>query len=369
MTPRVPASDPAFMRRALALAARARGATAPNPMVGCVLVRGGRIVGEGYHHRAGLAHAEVEALSAAGARARGATAYVTLEPCNHHGRTGPCTEALIAAGVARVVAAMKDDNPGVKGGGAARLRRAGVGVELGLLEEEARAQNAGFLRWSRTGRPLVTLKAAVTLDGRMATAGGDARWVTGEAARREVHRMRHAATAILVGAGTVLADDPALTTRLPGGRRGHQPLRVVLDGRLRIPAGAQVVGPGTLVVCGQGASKAAEKRLSARGAAVLRLPDERGRVDPGLLLDELGRRGVLELLVEGGAAVHGALLGAGLVDRCAIFVAPRLLGSDGVPLFSGASPARMADALSLTGVTVRRLGDDVLIAGDLPARR
>jgi len=234
-------SDRTFMRRALALAARAYGRTAPNPMVGCVLVKGGRVVGEGYHHKAGMAHAEVEALRNAGSRARGGTAYVTLEPCNHTGRTGPCSEALIAAGVARVVVAMADPNPRVAGGGAARLRKAGIPVEIGLCEAEARQLGAGFVKHVTTGRPLVTLKAALTLDGRLATASGDARWVTGEAARAEVHRMRDRADAILVGAGTVAADDPSLTTRLEGARarRGRDPLRVILDGRLRTEPAAR----------------------------------------------------------------------------------------------------------------------------------
>lgn len=371
------------MKRALRLAARARGRTSPNPMVGCVLVApssaGGVIVGEGYHHRAGLAHAEVEALRAAGDRARGATAYVTLEPCNHHGRTGPCAEALIAAGVARVVVAMADPNPRVRGGGAERLRAAGIPVEVGLCEAEARALNAGFVRWVVSGRPRVTLKAAVTLDGRLAASSGDARWVSGEASRREAHRLRDACDAILVGAGTVRADDPALTTRLDpearGRRRGRTPLRVVLDGRLAIPEAARLVGEGTLILATEEAPADAEARLRARGVEVLRLPasashqpGEGVRLDLGAVLDELGRRGVLELLVEGGGAVHGAFLAAGLVDRVVVFVAPKLLG-DGVPLLTlpagTAPPAKMADAWRLEGVTVRQLGDDAMIVGDL----
>ncbi len=370
--------DRRHMRRALALAARAHGRTAPNPMVGCVLVKGGHVVGEGYHHKAGLPHAEVEALRDAGRRAKGATAYVSLEPCNHHGRTGPCTEALMAAGVARVVAAMGDPNPRVDGGGAERLRAAGIPTEIGLLEGEARALNAGFLKWAATGRPLVILKAAVSLDGsiaaRSATVGsptassppsagavgasGDARWITGEAARREAHRLRDRCDAVLVGAGTVRADDPALTTRMV---RGRDPLRVILDGRLSTPPRAKVVVPGTLVVASNTAPEAAERWLVARGAEVVRLPGHAGHVDPGALLEELGRRGVLELLVEGGASVHGSLIAAGLVDRAVIFVAPVLLGARGVPLLDWPGPPTMAAAPRLHTVAVRRLGDDTML--------
>lgn len=354
------------MRRALRLAARARGRTAPNPMVGCVLVRGGQVVGEGYHRQAGLPHAEVEALAAAGRKARGATAFVTLEPCNHHGRTGPCTEALLGAGVSRVVAAMADPNPKVVGAGAERLRRAGVRVELGLCEAEARAQNAGFVSWVTRGRPHVVLKAALTLDGRIATASGDSRWVTGEAARAEVHRMRDAAGAVLVGVGTVLADDPALTTRLPGRRVGRDPLRVILDGRLRTPPAARVARPGTLLVCAESAGRLAEQRLRERGAEVLRLPAADGHaVDLGALLDELGRREVLDLLVEGGAGVHGGFLQARLADRLVVFIAPKIAGSDGRPFAELASPPRMADALRLSNVRTRRLGPDLRLSGEL----
>ena len=354
------------MRRALALARRAAGRTAPNPMVGCVIVKGGRVVAEGFHRKAGTAHAEVAALAKiAPGKARGATVYVTLEPCNHTGRTGPCSEALVAAGVGRVVAAMGDPNPHVAGGGARRLRRAGIPVEIGLCEDEARRLNAGFLKHGRTGRPLVTLKAAVSLDGRIAAGSGDARWVTGEAARREVHRMRDRADAILVGAGTVIADDPSLTTRLPGGR-GRDPLRVIVDGKAGIPPTAKVVGPGTLIVT-RGARGARTAALVARGAEVLPMPGPGGRVDLGALLDELGRRGVLELLVEGGARIHGALLAAGLVDRVVVFVAPKIVGAGGVPMVGAPGARTMAEAWTLADVRVRRLGDDVMIEGDVAA--
>jgi diaminohydroxyphosphoribosylaminopyrimidine deaminase/5-amino-6-(5-phosphoribosylamino)uracil reductase len=361
------------MRRALRLAERAHGRTAPNPMVGCVLVRDGRRVGEGFHRRAGEPHAEVEALRAAGEGARGATAYVTLEPCNHHGRTPPCTDALLAAGVVRVVAAMHDPNPQARGG-AERLRAAGVAVEVGLCEEEARAQNAGFLKSLATALPLVTLKAAVTLDGRIATASGEARWVTGEAARREAHRMRDRADAIVVGAGTVRADDPALTTRLPGGRDA---LRVVLDTMLTTAPTARVVGPGTMIFASMHASRERAEALAARGAEVVHVetapgPDGRARVQLGAVLRRIALAPALEVLVEGGAAVHGAFLAEGLVDRVAVFIAPKLVGDAGVPLLrlpAGAQPAAMAEAWRLEGVRTRRLGDDVLVTGRLAGRQ
>lgn len=352
------------MRRALALAARARGRTAPNPMVGAVIVRRGRVLAEGFHAKAGTAHAEIVALAKLPrGGARGATVYVSLEPCNHHGRTGPCSEALIEAGVARVVAAMEDPNPRVSGGGIARLRAAGVAAEVGLLDTEARRLNAGFVCWITRGRPRVTLKAAVSLDGRMASASGDARWITGEAARREAHRLRDASEAILVGAGTVRADDPQLTTRLP---RGRDPLRVILDGRLTTPPTAKVARAGTLIATTSDAPAAAEARLRATGVEILRLPSAApgsSRVDLHALLAELGRRGVLELLVEGGAAVHAAFLDAGLADRVIVFVAPKIIGAAGVPLVALPGATTMAEAWTLADVEVKRLGVDVMIAG------
>ena len=360
--------DERFMRSALRLSEIARGRTAPNPMVGAVVVRDGVVLAEGFHARAGVAHAEVAALSQLreGA-ARGATLYVTLEPCRHHGRTPPCTEAIFAAGIGRVVAAMGDPNPRVAGGGAKELRAGGVMVELGLCEAEARALNAGYLSLVLRGRPRVTLKAAVTLDGRLATASGDSRWVTGEEARAEVHRLRNWSDAILVGAGTVRADDPSLTTRLAEGG-GRNPLRVILDGRLSISPMAKVVGKGTLIVTGAGKTEAERAPYRARGAEVMALGAGEETVDLDALLAELGRRGFLELLVEGGAAVHGAFLAAHLADRAIVFVAPKIVGAGGVPLAAVAGPDRMAEAWALRDVEVRRLGDDVMIAGDLATR-
>lgn len=351
------------MRKALRLALRARGRTSPNPLVGCVIVRDGRVLATGWHKKAGGDHAEAAALRKLGWRAPRATVYVTLEPHSFHGRTPPCSERLIAAKVARVVVGMKDPNPRVAGNGIKQLRRAGIAVDCGVLEDECRAINRPYLTWTATGRPWVTLKAAVTLDGRLAARGGDARWVSGELSRLEAHRMRDVADAILVGANTVRLDDPALTTRLPTGH-GRDPKRVILDGRLTVPPDAKCL-PGALVVCAKDADAARVRRLERRGAEVLRLPGRRGRVELGALLDELGRREILSLLVEGGGQVHGAFLTAGLADEVALFVAPKLIGAAGVPLLAVDGPAKMADAWRLGAVATRRLGDDILVVGDV----
>ena len=352
------------MRQALDLAVRARGRTSPNPLVGCVIVRGGRVLGRGWHKQAGTDHAEVAALRQLGLRAPGATAYVTLEPHNFHGRTPPCTDALIAAGVARVVVGMRDPNPRVDGGGVETLRRAGIAVTVGVLEEACRAINRPYLKWTATRRPWVVLKAAVTLDGRLAARGGDARWVSGEASRRLAHELRDLSDAILVGAETVRRDDPALTTRLGDGRRGRDPKRVILDGRLTVPETAQAL-PGAIVATTREASAARARRLMARGAEVVRLPGRDGRVELGALLDELGRRELLTLLVEGGGQVHGELLSAGLADQVVLFLAPKLIGAGGVPLLGVPGPTKMAEAWRLGAVSTRRVGDDILVVGDV----
>jgi diaminohydroxyphosphoribosylaminopyrimidine deaminase/5-amino-6-(5-phosphoribosylamino)uracil reductase len=351
------------MRRALTLAARARGRTSPNPLVGCVIVGDGRVLGEGYHHRAGLPHAEVEALASVRDRRalRGATVYVTLEPCDHVGRTGRCTEALVRARVGRVVAAMRDPSPRVDGRGFRRLRAAGVRVASGLYEDEARALNRAYVKWVTTGTPFVTLKAAVTLDGRLAARGGDARWVSGEASRALAHRMRAEADALLVGAGTVRADDPRLTARVPGGR---DPLRVIVDGALTTPPRARAL-PGALVFTTRAAPGGAG--LTRRGAELVRLAGARGRVPLAAVLRELGRRGVTSLLVEGGGDIHGQLVAARLVDEVVLIIAPKLVGAGGVPLLDLPGPTRMADAWRQAGVEVERAGDDLVVRGRLAA--
>jgi diaminohydroxyphosphoribosylaminopyrimidine deaminase/5-amino-6-(5-phosphoribosylamino)uracil reductase len=361
-------SDAAFMRRALELAERGRGLTSPNPMVGAVLVRDGRVVGEGAHLRAGGPHAEIAALQAAGAAARGATLYVTLEPCAHQGRTPPCAPVAAAAGVARVVAALSDPNPLVAGGGAARLREAGVAVEIGLLAEEAERQNRAWLSAVREHRPHVTLKAAATLDGKLADIHGGSTWITGEPARLHAHRLRAEADAVVVGVTTALRDDPQLTVRLPE-PWPREPYRVVLDTHARLPAQARVIQAGTparaLVAVGAEAPAARVAALRAAGATVLRLPTREGRVDPSALLRRLFELEVRAVLVEGGGETHAAFADAGLVDRVALFLAPLLLGGREATGVLGGRGRDLKDALRLSPPVVTRLGDDLLLEADI----
>lgn len=353
--------DSRHMSLALRLAARGKGRTSPNPPVGAVVVKDGRVVGRGWHRQAGLPHAEVEALEAAGEAARGATLYVTLEPCNHQGRTPPCTEAILAAGVARVVFGQRDPNPRVEGGGAARLRSAGLEVAQALEDECARF-NEAWTKWVRTGLPFGVLKGAVSLDGRLAATSGDSKWISSEVSRRTAHRLRAAHDAILVGIGTALADDPQLTCRLPGGRH---PLRVVADSRLRLPATARMLScPGeTLIASLKGAPRDARTALEGAGAEVVELPaDASGRVSLAALFGELGRRGVVSVLIEGGSELNAAALEAGLVDKLMIFLAPRLLGGRSAPsLVGGQGAPTVAEGRGLRFQRVRRLGPDLLI--------
>lgn len=357
-----------LMQRALALARRGEGFTRPNPAVGAIVVKDGEIVGEGFHPAAGMPHAEIYALKEAGEAARGADLYVTLEPCCHTGRTGPCTEAVIAAGVARVFAAIPDPNPRVSGQGFAVLRQAGIDVHVGLCSEEAERLIAPFARHIRSGLPLVTLKAAITLDGFVATAGNDSRWISSETSRSEAHRLRHCHDAIVVGSGTVLADNPRLTTRLAD-FKGIDPLRIVLDSRLRTPATAALLHSGsnasTLIATVAGSDPRRCEELTAVGAEILLLPAVAGRVFLPELLAELGRRGVQSLLIEGGGEVAHAFLTQNLVDRVSLFVAPLLLGGGGIPLFSGTGVQRLSDAWRLRSPRYRRLADDILVEGEI----
>jgi diaminohydroxyphosphoribosylaminopyrimidine deaminase/5-amino-6-(5-phosphoribosylamino)uracil reductase len=361
-------TDETFMRRALELADRARGLTSPNPVVGAVLVREGIVVGEGFHRRAGAPHAEIEALAVAGERAHGATLFVTLEPCAHWGRTPPCAERVIASGVRRVVAAHTDPNPIVAGRGLSLLRAARVEVEVGMLEGEARQQNRAFLTAMRYGRPHVTLKVAMTLDGKIADGEGASRWITGGPARHEAHRLRSEADAILVGIGTVLADDPELTVRLdrPWPR---EPYRVVLDCQARTPTAARILRAATadrtLVMVGESAPGDAVDLLAAAGATVVRGPARDGQLDLGPVLADLHGRDVRALLVEGGAAVHGAFVDAGLVDRVAVFVAPMLLGGRDAPSAVAGQGLPLARSTRLRGLSVRQVGADLLIEADV----
>jgi diaminohydroxyphosphoribosylaminopyrimidine deaminase/5-amino-6-(5-phosphoribosylamino)uracil reductase len=352
------------MRAALALARRGLGNAWPNPAVGCVLVRHGQVVGRGWTQPGGRPHAETEAIRRAGPKSRGATAYVTLEPCSHHGRTPPCCDALQAAGVARVVVAMRDPDPRVNGRGLDRLRAAAIVVEEGLCESEARALNAGFFRRIEAGLPVVTLKLASTLDGRIATATGESRWITGPEARREVHALRARHDAILVGSGTVLVDDPDLTCRIPG-MECVPMLRVVADARLRTPATARLVATATTaatcIVTAPGHPPAALAPFIAAGVAVQTVPAaEQGGLDLRALLGALARRGVTRVLAEGGAGLAAGLLRAGLVDRLAWFHAPGVMGAEGWPAAEGLRLAALAAMPRFRRVAVRPLGDDVL---------
>lgn len=357
------------MARALALAARGLGTTSPNPPVGAVVVRRGQVVGEGYHRRAGGPHAEVLALRRAGRRARGATLYVTLEPCCHlDKRTPPCVPAIIAGGIARVVVATRDPNPKVRGCGLVALRRAGLRVDLGVGRAAADQVIEPYRTLVTSGRPFVTLKIASTLDGKIATARGESRWITGPAARRVVHLLRARADAVLTGSGTVLADDPSLTPRM-GAARGRAPLRIVLDPTLRVPLRAKVLTDRqapTLIVTTETGAAANRAALRKIGAEVLVLPSRRGRIQWRALLSELGRRGIASLLIEGGAEVNASALRDGAVDRVLFFLAPRLLGGrDAVGAVGGLSPARLSEAVALKRVAVLRVGPDILVEGYL----
>ena len=355
--------DEAWMARAVALAEGGRGTTSPNPMVGAVLVRDGRVVGEGFHRAAGTAHAEAVALAAAGPAAAGATCYVTLEPCAHHGRTPPCADALVAAGVARVVAAVTDPDPRVDGAGLARLRAGGVEVGVGTGAAAAATQNAAYLTHRRLGRPRVTLKAAASLDGKVAAPDGSSQWITGPAARADGHRLRAEADAVLVGAGTALADDPRLTVRLPG-HAGRQPLRVLADATGRVGTGGHLFDgeAETLVATTPAAPAAAVDAWKAAGAEVLVCEEAPAGVELDGLARALGDRGVLELLVEGGPRLQASLWAAGLADRLVWYLAPLAIGGAGAPgLLDGAGAATLADARRLRLASVDRLGDDLRV--------
>jgi diaminohydroxyphosphoribosylaminopyrimidine deaminase/5-amino-6-(5-phosphoribosylamino)uracil reductase len=359
--------DEAMMRRALALAERGRGIVSPNPLVGAVLVREGHVVGEGWHEGPGSPHAEAMAIAAAGEAARGATLHATLEPCDHHGRTPPCTRAILEAGVARVVVAAGDPHPLVDGRGIARLREAGVAVEVGSLHEEAERQNEAFRRHVRAGLPFVVLKMAATLDGKVAARDGSSRWITGEAARAEVHRMRAAADAVVVGAGTALADDPALTVRDPG-YRGEPVLRVLVDARGRVPAGARLFDGAapTLVATVEEAPRDRLDEWRDAGADVVLLPRGAGGVSIPALFAHLGKRDVQLALVEGGPTLAWSVLREGAVNRLVLFVAPRLVGGAAAPgIVGGEGFAPIGDALGVAINRVERVGDDLKVEADV----
>jgi diaminohydroxyphosphoribosylaminopyrimidine deaminase/5-amino-6-(5-phosphoribosylamino)uracil reductase len=365
-------NDHDYMKLALDLAEKGRGWTSPNPMVGAVVVKDGRVVGRGYHQRAGGPHAEVNAIDEAGDRARGATLYVTLEPCNHVGRTPPCTRKIIEAGIRRVVVAMTDPNPGVKGGGNGYLQDQGVEVATGICEMEALTLNEGFITWVTTGRPFVIAKCAATLDGRIATRTGDSRWVTGPAARQFVHRIRHAVDGIMVGVETVKKDDPSLTTRLDG-ETGSDPTRIILDTHLSIPLSAKMLNQAsdapTWVVCGPHAPADRRAALEGSGARVVVGAMETGRVDLQALMDQVGAMGITSLLIEGGGTVLGSAFAAEIVDKICFFYAPKILGGDdGVPICRGTGPESMQQSIPIHDLSVFRFDTDVMIQGYLKPR-
>jgi len=352
------AADHEFMARALRLARKGLFTTTPNPRVGCVIVKDGAVVGEGWHARAGEAHAEIHALNAAAGSARGATAYITLEPCSHHGRTPPCADALIGAGVARVVAAMRDPNPQVGGNGLEKLRAAGIAFESGLMEVEARELNIGFVSRMERGRPWVRLKLAASLDGKTALNNGRSQWITGPEARRDGHVWRARACAILTGAGTVRDDDPRLTVRDVETER--QPLRVVVDSHLETPPTAHIVEGGNALVVAASEDAAKVAALRAAGAEVMVLPNPQGKVDLPCLLQALAGRGVNELHVEAGHKLNGSLLREGLVDELLLYFAPTLLGS-GREMFPLPELTDLAGRRDLKIVDLRRVGADIRI--------
>ena len=359
-----------WMALSLELARRGEGRTRPNPPVGAVVIRSGRVVGRGFHPRAGEPHAEVFALRDAGEAARGGELYVTLEPCSHQGRTGPCTEAVLAAGVTKVFIGCTDPNPRVAGRGIERLRQAGLTVECGLLESECRRLIAPFAKHITTGLPFVILKTAMTLDGKTATATGDSKWITSEASRAHVHQCRNRCDAVLTGIGTVLADNPLLTVR--GIDKGRNPVRVIVDSALRLPLDARILddlpNAALIIATTDKASRDKMEILRERGAEVITMPQIVGQVNLASLFADLGRRGLQSVLLESGAELNGEMLRRGFVDRMMVFIAPRIVGgADARGVFGGCGVARMAQSLNLRDLRTARFGDDILIEGEVEA--
>jgi diaminohydroxyphosphoribosylaminopyrimidine deaminase / 5-amino-6-(5-phosphoribosylamino)uracil reductase len=350
-------ADRELMGRALALAARGLDTTTPNPRVGCVIVKDGALVGTGWHERAGLPHAEVLALKDAGERARGATLYVNLEPCSHHGRTPPCVEAIVPAGIKRVVAAMQDPNPRVAGAGLAKLRAAGIAVESGLMEDEARELNIGFVARMTRGRPWVRMKIAASLDGRTALANGKSQWITGEEARADGHRWRARACAILTGHGTVRDDDPQLNVR--GVDTPRQPLKIVVDSRFETPTSARLLKDGKTLVAGAVNEAKRIAALEKAGAETVIIPNEGGKVELFKLMEELARRELNEIHVEGGHKLNGSLLRAGVIDELLVYLAPSVIGDSGTGMFDLPELIQLSEAKALTIREIARIGADI----------
>jgi len=358
--------DERWMKRALHLAEKGRGRTSPNPMVGAVLVKRGKVVGDGYHARAGEPHAEIVAIKNAGEKVKGATLYLNLEPCTHYGKTPPCVPALIKAGVRRVVVGMEDPNPLVKGRGLVHLKQAGLDVNVGILEKECHRLNEAFCKYIVKHEPFIILKMAATLDGKLATRNGESQWITGEASRRFVHRLRDQVDGVVVGIGTVLKDDPMLTARIKGGR---DPYRIVFDSRLRIPENARVVGLSpskTIVAATEMASQDKIERLQKKGVRVLISDSKSGKVDLKSSLLKLGNLGLMSLLVEGGSQINGSFLDQGLIDKIFLFLSPKLIGDPMAPgIFSGTGVASLKEAVSIKDLKVRKIGEDILLEGYL----
>lgn len=355
------------MKMAISLAKKGEGFTSPNPMVGAVVVKDGRVVGKGYHRAVGEAHAEVNAINDAGDFAKDATLYLTLEPCNHTGRTPPCTEKILEAGIKRVVVAMKDPNPDVEGGGIEYLKSRMINVSSGICEDEAKNLNEAFVKYVKTKRPFVTIKCAATLDGRIATRTGDARWVSGEESRIFVHQLRHANDAIMVGIDTVKKDDPSLTTRLKN-IKTSDPARIILDTNLSISEEAGVLqldsDSDTIIITGGSVSEDKKVAIESHGAKVIESVIKDGLIDLDPLMDRLGISGIASLLIEGGSRVIASALAARIVDKVIFFYAPKILGgNDGVPVCKGPGPDLMSDCISVKNINVRRFGDDVMIEG------
>ena len=358
--------DEQWMKRALRLAEKGRGRTSPNPVVGAVLVKRGRVVGEGYHARIGGAHAEINALRQAREKARGAALYLNLEPCTHYGRTPPCVPQVIKAGVKRVVIGVEDPNPLVNGKGIEALRKAGLHVNVGVLEKECRRLNEAFCKYILRKEPFVVLKVAATLDGKIATRNGDSKWISGEASRRFVHKLRDQADGVLVGIGTVLRDDPLLTART---KEGRDPYRIVLDSRLKIPEGAKVFesSPSKVILATTGSAPRDKiERLEKRGVQVLIVDSREGRVNLRSCLCKLAEIGVMNLLVEGGSRVNGSFLDEGLIDKCFLFLSPRLIGDpQALGIFSGRGASSLEEAVVLKEVKTKRIGEDIIVEGYL----
>jgi diaminohydroxyphosphoribosylaminopyrimidine deaminase/5-amino-6-(5-phosphoribosylamino)uracil reductase len=359
------AADREFMRQALDLAARGLYITTPNPRVGCVIVKDGAVVGTGWHEKAGMPHAEVLALKAAGGRARGATLYVNLEPCSHHGRTPPCIEAIIPAGIKRVVAAMQDPNPKVAGAGFAKLRAGGIEVESGVMEDEARELNIGFVARVTRGRPWVRMKIAASLDGRTALANGKSQWITGEAARADGHRWRARACAVLTGHGTVRDDDPQLNVR--GVDTPRQPLKIVVDSRFETPLSARLLKDGKTLVAGAVNETKRIEGLRNAGADTVIIPNDRGKVELFKLMEELALRELNEIHVEGGTKLNGSLLQAGVVDELLVYLAPSVIGDSGRGMFDLPELTDLSQKKALTIRQVEQIGADLRVLARLSA--